>query len=187
DRNTIKQIASQIHSLPESQQQSLPALINALGMLLAASGELEEAQHAFQRVCRSVSNPQSQAEALASAYLVALEGRQWSEALTLLRDAATKDSDRFSPFPLDRFSPERILRASASSVDFLCQDSVSKIPVLVQSLPMDCLEQEADSVLRQIELLSHIDHLGIVRPLEWGFAGREKARPYLVMDYLEPL
>ncbi len=185
DRTTIKQLASQIQALPESQQQSLPALVNASGVLLAASGELEEAQHAFQQVGRLVSNPQAQAEASANAYLVALERRQWDEALTLLKDAAVKDGDRFAPFPLDRFHPERILRASASSVDFLCQDSVSKIPVLVQSLPMDCLEQEAESILRQIEVLSHIDHPGILRPLEWGFAGKEKTRPYLVMDYVE--
>src|SRR5712692_1312790 len=120
DRVSVQELASQFHALPESQQKTMPALLNGLGMLLAASGQFEDALRMFQQVREYVSDAQGQAEALANAYVVSLEQRRWSEALTFLREAAAKDSERFAPFPFDRFQPERILGVSASSIDFLC-------------------------------------------------------------------
>src|SRR5216683_3050703 len=131
DRASVKELASQFQALPESQQKALPALLNGLGMLLAASGEFEDALRVFLQVRAQITDPQAQAGALVNAYLVSLEQRRWAEALAFLKEAASKDGDRFGPFPFDRLQPERILGASASSVDFLCHDAASKIPVLV--------------------------------------------------------
>jgi len=141
DRTSVQQLAAQFRLLPQSEQHALPALLNGLGMLQAATGEFEDAQRDFQQVAESVSDEKAQAEALANAYRVALERRHWPEALSFLNQAAAKDADRFAPFPMDRLQPERILSASASSVDFLCHDTSSRIHVLVKFLPVVCLEQ----------------------------------------------
>src|SRR5207245_5414555 len=88
------------------------------------------------------SPPQVQAEALANAYLAALERRDWSDALRLLQKAASLDVERLAPFPLNKFDPSRILGAGGQGVIFLCQDRLSHAPVIVVSLLENCLELE---------------------------------------------
>src|SRR5262249_55570410 len=99
DRASVKELAVQFQALPESQQKALPALLNGLGMLLAASGEFEDALRIFLQVRAHVTEPQGQASALANASIVCLEQHRWTEALAFLKEAVDKDGDRFAPFP----------------------------------------------------------------------------------------
>ena len=49
DRASVQQLADQFRALPQSQQDALPALLNSLGMLQAATGEFENAQRDFEQ------------------------------------------------------------------------------------------------------------------------------------------
>ena len=74
--------------LPQEQQTQLPALLNGIGKLLHASGNLSAAQGVFAEVAVVSGDAEAKAEAHHNAYLSALERREWAPALTCLKAAA---------------------------------------------------------------------------------------------------
>jgi tetratricopeptide (TPR) repeat protein len=187
DRERIHELVAQSHALDPEQQRSMPALLNGLAMLEAAAGDYEAAHHDFQTAAAAVVDPHALAILEYNAYVAALEQHDWAEALALLERAATLWPERFSPFPLSKYEPERILGVGGSGVSFLCRHRPSDSHVVVKTLWPDGLLHDAAEVFREAQLVEQLDHPTIVHLRDCDYADSEEARPYLVTDYFEGL
>ena len=105
DQQHVRQLVGEYLALPEEQRRQRPDLLNKMGVLRAAAGELEEAQKDFQDAAKLASDPKAKAEAHHNAYRAALERQAWGEALASLREAVAADPVRFAPFAFDRYDP----------------------------------------------------------------------------------
>src|SRR5262245_54196355 len=186
ERQLVKQLVSRYRALPEGQRRGLPALLNAIGKLEVASGDFDAAQRDFAFVAEMVGEPKAQAEAHWNAYSAALERRDWDAALQEVQKAARLDPDRFSPFPLNKYLPRRILGAGGFGVAFLCRHKYMNADVVVKTLTGDDLDRGVEQVFGEAQALRQIDHPAIIRIQDCGFASAtDDSRPYLVMDYFE--
>ena len=184
ERMLVKELVGRYRQLPDRDRQQLPALLNAIGKLKFAAGDFSDAERDFRAVAEIVGDPKAQAEAHFNAYRAALEKREWDTALKEMREAARLDAARFSPFPMSKYVPQRILGAGGFGVAFLCRHRYMAADVVVKTLASDDLEREADQVFAEAQVLRQIDHPAIIRIQDCGFASpAEDARPYLVMDY----
>jgi len=187
DRDRLREMAGHFHALEAEQQRSLPALLNGLAMLQAAAGDYEAAHRDFQAGAAAVSEPRVLAILEFNAYIAALEQRDWAEALALLERAATLWPERFSPFPLSKYEPERILGAGVSGVAFLCRHRPSDSHVVVKALWLDGMVDDAAELFRQAQTVEQLDHPAAVHLRDCDYADSEQSRPYLVTDYFEGL
>ena len=163
----------------------MPALLNAIGKLEVAAGDFRAAQQDFAGVLELTGEPKAQAEAHANAYRAALEQRDWATAQRELMQAIQLDSNRFAPFPLKRYRLQRILGAGGSGVAFLCDDLKRGDKVVVKTLLDDTLECGIEQLFTEAEVLSKLDHPGVVRLRAHGYTNPdERSRPYLVMPLL---
>jgi uracil-DNA glycosylase family 4 len=185
ERHLVKQLVARYRALPEGQRRGLPALLNAIGKLEVASGDFDAAQRDFAFVAEMVGDPKAQAEAHGNAYRAALERRDWDAALKEVQASARLDPQRFSPFPLNKYLPQRILGAGGFGVAFLCRHKYMNADVVVKTLAGD-LDRGVEQLFGEAQALRQLDHPAIIRIQDCGFASpTEEARPYLVMDYFE--
>jgi uracil-DNA glycosylase family 4 len=186
ERALVKQLVAKYRDLPQGERRQMPALLNAIGKLEVAAGDFRAAQQDFAGVLELTGDPKAQAEAHANAYRAALERRDQDTALTQLREAVRLDPARFSPFPLDKYRPQRILGAGGFGVAFLCEHRFLKAPVVVKTLADDDLDRGVDAVFAEAQVLRQLDHPAIIRLQDCGFGSPDgESRPYLVMDYFE--
>lgn len=186
ERELVKRLVARYRALPEAQRAQLPALLNALGKLEVAAGELDAAQQDFQALAGMTSDAAARAEARYHAYLTALERQQWAEALEALRQAAALDPARWSLFPSAKYESERILGAGGFGVAFLCRHRHSGSRLVVKALRGEVLDRGVATVFREAQVLETLAHPGIIRLRDCDYAdGMHQARPYLVMDYFE--
>jgi serine/threonine protein kinase len=183
ERQLVKGLVARYRVLPEDERRRLPALLNAVGKLEVAAGDFEAAQRDFQKVATLVPDPKARAEAQHNGYQAALERRAWPEALAALHEAARLDPQRFGPFPLDKFEPERILGAGGFGVAFLCRNRHSGSRVVVKTLRSDTLERNVAEVFREAQVLEELEHPAIIRVRDCDYADAARTRPYVVMDY----
>jgi serine/threonine protein kinase len=184
ERQLVKALVARYRGLPEDQRRQMPGLLNALGKLQVVAGEFEGAQRDFQTVTKLVSDPRAQAEAHHNAYKVALERRQWDEALDQLLQGVRLDPGRFAPFPVEQYVPQRILGAGGFGVAFLCRQQSLNDNVVVKTLMMEGIGRDVDQVFAEARVLRQLNHPGIIRLWDCAFADpAAKARPYLVMEY----
>jgi uracil-DNA glycosylase family 4 len=185
ERALVKQLVLRYRDLPEERRRELPALLNALGKLEVAAGDFSGAQRDFASVAELVADPKAQAEAHFNAYRAALERREWDAGLDALREAVRLDRSRFTPFPMEKYQPRRILGAGGFGVAFLCRHKYMNADVVVKALLGDDLERGVDEVFAEAQTLRALDHPAIIRVQDCGCAGDDESRPYLVMDYFE--
>jgi uracil-DNA glycosylase family 4 len=186
ERALVKQLVARYRGLPEGDRRQMPALLNAIGKLEVAAGDFRAAQQDFAGVLELTGDPRARAEAHANAYRAALERRDWEAALRELREAVRLDPARFSPFPTDKYRPQRILGAGGFGVAFLCEHRFLKAPVVVKTLADDDIDRDIDAVFGEAQVLRQLDHPAIIRLQDCGFGGPDgQSRPYLVMDYFE--
>ncbi len=139
----------------------------------------------FREVARLVLDPISQGEAHHNVYRAALERRDWGEALAALRRAAALDAEAFEPFPLARFEPVRILGAGGFGPPSLSPTCEADVQVVVKALRPDGLDRDLDAVFHESARVQELDHPALIRVRDCAWADAEKARPYLVLEYLE--
>jgi serine/threonine protein kinase len=185
ERQLVKRLIGRYRSLPAAERSRLPALLNAVGKLEVAAGDFDAAQRDFQELTALLPDQSSKAEALHNTYQAALERRAWPEALAALREAATLDPERFAPFPLSKFEPERILGAGGFGVAFLCRNRHSGSRVVVKSLRRDSLDRDLGEVFREAQVLEEVSHVAVIRVRDCDYADAARTRPYLVMDFFE--
>jgi uracil-DNA glycosylase family 4 len=184
ERHLVKQLVGKYRSLPDNQRRGLPALLNAIGKLEVAAGDFQSAQSDFASVAELVADPRAQAEAHFNAYRAALERRDWATALAEVQNAARLDAGRFSPFPLNKYIPQKILGAGGFGVAFLCRHKYMNADVVVKTLTSDDLDRGVDQLFGEAQVLRQLDHPAIIRIQDCGFASSaDESHPYLVMDY----
>jgi serine/threonine protein kinase len=186
ERQLVRQVVARYRALPEDDRQRLPALLNAVGKLEVVAGNFDAAQEDFRQVASLVGDPAARAEAHHNAYRAALERRDWPAALPELLAAVQLDPQRFAPFPVGKYQPQRILGAGGFGVAFLCQHRHLEDLVVVKALTDEGLRHEAGQVFSEAQLLRQLDHPAIIRITDCGFAGAaDGSKPFLVMDYFE--
>jgi formylglycine-generating enzyme required for sulfatase activity/tetratricopeptide (TPR) repeat protein len=184
ERIAVKNLLARFRQIPSNQQHRLPALLNGLGKLQIGSGDYEGAKQTFIAVSEEVTDAKAQAEAHFNAYRAALEEKKWDEALVEVQKATALDSDRFSPFPMKRYHPKRILGAGGFGTAFLCDDRNFEEQVVVKTLHAGDLERSTFDVFREARLLRKLSHPAIIGVHECEYADPVKqARPFIVMDY----
>jgi len=162
----------------------MPALLNGLGKLQMGTGDFPEARQTFGAVAVAVTEPAARAEACFNAYRAALEERRYDEALKAVRQAADLDARRFLPFPLRRYSPQRILGAGGFGTAFHCRDEHFDEEVVVKTLHAADLARGLKEVFREANTLKKLSHPAIIGVRDAEYADPEgQGRPYLVMDY----
>jgi hypothetical protein len=132
ERQLVKRLIAEYRSLPEEQRRQSPTLLNNVGKLEVVAGEFEAAQRDFKDAAAMTTGPKTQAEAHFNAYRAALERQEWAEALASLRQATALDSERFAPFPVERYEPQRILGAGGFGVAFFCRNPRSGGRVVIK-------------------------------------------------------
>lgn len=185
ERELVQDLVKRYGDVTLEQKKPLPALLNSLAQLELVAGDLRDSQENFQEVARRVSDPLSQAVAHHNVYRVALERRDWTEALAALRRAVALDAETFEPFPLARFEPERILGCGGFGVSFLCRQLDKGRPVVVKALRADSAEREPATLFRDLNALQDLDNPVLVRIHECAFAGGDASRPYLACEKVE--
>lgn len=181
ERIAVKQLLARFRQLPAQQQKQVPALLNGLGKLQFGSADFDGARKTFLAVSQNITDTAAQAEAQFNAYHAALEEKKWDEALAAIRLAASLDSQRFAPFPMERYEAKRILGAGGFGTAFLCHDHQLNSEVVVKTLHDAALEKDA---FREAHVLKDLSHPTIIRVRAVAYCDKEqKARPYIVMDY----
>ena len=119
------------------------------------------------------------AEAYYTAYRVALEQRSWDDALAAFQQAVDADP-RFAAWPANKYRVERILGAGAIGVAFLCYHHYKGRRVVIKTFEAAGIDRDINTLFREAQILDRLDHPGIVRLLDCGFADQDRQqRPYL--------
>jgi formylglycine-generating enzyme required for sulfatase activity/tRNA A-37 threonylcarbamoyl transferase component Bud32 len=184
ERTAVKQLLARFRQMPSEQQKQCPALLNGLGKLQIGSGDFDGARQTFETVSQNVTDATAQAEAQFNAYRAALEEKKWDVALVAIQKAASLDSQRFAPFPMQRYQPKQLLGAGGFGAAFLCHDRNFEEEVVVKTLHDAAMERNMTDVFREARLLRKLNHSAIIGVHECEFADPLRhARPYIVMDY----
>jgi tetratricopeptide (TPR) repeat protein len=184
ERPAVKALLARFRQLPAEEQQRLPDLLNGLGKLQVGYGDFEGARQAFTEAARCTPEATAQAEAQYNAYWAALEQQKWDEALDAIRKAASLDPERFTPFPLQRYEPRRILGAGGFGTAFLCRDMHFDEDVVVKTLHTAELARSTEEVFREARVLSRLSDPAVIGVRDCDYADpAAKLRPYIVMDY----
>lgn len=185
EKRLVKDLLRKFRDLPEDRQHQVVDLERDLGELLFGSGLPNEAAEIFHNAAVHEDRPSHQALAHYNAYRSALEQQDWEGALTDLMEAAQRDASRFAPFPLERYTPQRILGAGGFGVVFLCEDHYrGGKDTVIKSLRAADLTRQPEEVFHELAILGDLRHPDILVPFECGYAdGLDRQRPYLKMDY----
>jgi tetratricopeptide (TPR) repeat protein len=185
ERHRVKDLATRVHALGEDQQRRLPVLLHGLGVLEAAAGFLDSAQSDLLTAVGVVEQPRARAQACRNAFRVALEQRNFQAALALLQQAVALVGKSVSPFPQDKFEPERILASEPTGVVFLCKERASGNRVAVYALVSEAMHSDVGELFREARLLNELEHPLVSRLKEADFADEAKRLPYLASEYFE--
>ena len=184
ERQAIKQLLARFRQMPADEQRQVPAVLNGLGKLQVGAGDFSAARQTFTEVARTVGDAAARAEASYNAYRAALEERKLDVALAAFLKAAELAPQRFAPFPLHRYRPQRILGAGGFGAAFHCDDDHFGEEVVVKVLHAGELDRGMDQVFREARALRRVSHPAIIGVRDCDFADpAAKARPYIVMDY----
>jgi WD40 repeat protein len=185
ERRLVREVLGRFRALPPAEQQRLPALLNSLAQLEVAAGDLDGAQRDFREVAGLVSDRPARAEAQHNLFTAALEKHDLAAALDALKEAAQLDPERFAPFPLAKYEPEKVLGAGGFGIALLCRNRHSGSRVVVKTLRLEMLERHVADVFREARVLEELDHPAVIRLRDCDYADQAQTRPYLVMDYFD--
>jgi tetratricopeptide (TPR) repeat protein len=185
ERQRIKDLAGRVHALGEDQQRRVPALLHGLAVLEAAAGFLDGAQSDLLTAAGVVGQPRARAQVCRNAFRVALEQRNFQAALALLQQAVALVGKSVTPFPQDKFEPERILASEPTGVVFLCKERASGSRLVVYTLAPEAMHSDVGELFREARLLNELEHPLLARLKEADFADEAKRLPYLASEYFE--
>src|SRR5262249_23936184 len=127
-----------------------------------------------------------QAEAHASAFQAALAQHDLDGALQSALEAARLNPERFAPFPLEKYRPERLLGAGGFGTAVLCRHALQRDSVVVKALGAAGVVRTIDDVSNEALALAGLSPPGIIQVIDCDYADRaRRARPYVVMEYID--
>jgi hypothetical protein len=186
ERQRAVDLARRYRELPEGERALRPALLNAVGKLELAAGDPAAAHADFLAAAGLLDDPSAQGEAHVNAYRAALERQDLDGAFKALITAVKLDGRRFSPFPVGKYHPLKILGAGGFGVAFLCKHKYLDAQVVVKTFTPDDLDRPVEQVFAEAQALQKIQHPAIARLQDCGYADpAAESRPFLVMDYFE--
>jgi formylglycine-generating enzyme required for sulfatase activity len=184
ERAAVKQLLARFRQLPSEQQMQHPALQNGLGKLQIGTGDFDGARQTFLAVADDIHDATAKAEVHYNAYRAALEENKWADALVAIQKASSLDSQRFAPFPMQRYQAKQILGAGGFGTAFLCHDRNFDEDVVVKTLHAADMERSMEVVFQEARILRKLSHASIIGVHECEYADPiAHARPYIVMDY----
>ncbi len=185
ERQLVKQLVQRYRALPQEERQQVPSLLNAIGKLEVAAGSFASAQKDFAEAAELSQDQAEQAEAHFNLFGASLERSDWETARQAITMAAELAPARYSPFPLTKYEPERILGAGGFGVAFLCRNRHLDTRVVVKTLRSDTLDRDMKDVFKEAQILEQLDHPAIIRLRDCDYADPEMSRPFLVMDFFD--
>jgi serine/threonine protein kinase len=186
ERRLVRDLVKRYRSLPEDHRAARVELAFKVGAAEAITGDFAGAKKDFETAAGLCHDASRQAEAHVSAFQAALSQRDFDAALKSLLEAARLDEGRFSPFPLDKYRPQRILGAGGFGTAFLCKHAFKRDALVVKSLWTAGLDRSIDDVFNEAQVLSGLSHPAVVQVVDCDFADRAKrSRPYVVMEYFD--
>jgi serine/threonine protein kinase len=188
ERRLVRDLVKRYRALPNDQRATRVELAFKVGAAEAITGDFAEAKKDFETAAGLCHDTRQQAEAHVSAFQAALSQRDFDGALRYLLEAARLDGERFAPFPLDKYKPQRILGAGGFGTAFLCQHAFKRDSLVVKALWMAGLDRSIDDVFNEAQVLSGLSHPAVVQVVDCDFADRQRrSRPYVVMEYFDGL
>jgi len=182
----VKNLLTKFAQLPPDLQNQLPDLLSGLGKLQHGIGDFDGAKKSFLQAADSVSDKAAKALAHYNAYRVALDKKEWDEALKSIQEAASLDPQQFAPFPFQRYKPIRIIGAGGFRAAFLCHDRNFAKEVVVKAFHATDMERSMDSVFQEARILGELGHDAFIRVRDCEYADpTNQARPYLIMDFFQ--
>jgi serine/threonine protein kinase len=184
DARLLTELEARLNALEPSAHG--PELLDAVGRLAMAVGIFPTAQQRFQQaatVAHERGASSVEAEAHYNLHRALLEQRQFAPALAALLTATRLAPEKFAPFPLDKYAPQQILGAGGFGVAFLCQHVHLDEPVVLKTLYREELERDIAEIFKEARLLRKLRHPGIIELSDCDYAGANRERPYLVMEY----
>lgn len=184
DQRLFAELEQRVNELPAMARTS--ELLDAIGRLAMAVGLFDKAGQRFQQSAVAAHRQGStaiEAEAHYNVYRALLEQKQFDAALTELLTAARLDAENFAPFPLDKYVPQRILGAGGFGVAFLCHHIHLNDAIVIKSLFSEELGRDMEEIFREGRILWQLRHPSIIGISDCDYAGVNKQRPYLVMEY----
>jgi hypothetical protein len=186
ERREVKAFLARYRNVSTEDRRARPALVNAVAQLEVAAGEFDAAEQSFQEAATSLNDRKALAEVHHNRYVSYLEKRDWDKALDALLLSAQLAPDRFTPFPLHKYKPRRILGAGGFGVAFLCENLNTGAEVVLKTLRAASGGRDVQQVLREARLLGGLRHPAIVQLYDCDFADSACQRAYLVMEYFDP-
>ncbi len=186
DARLLEEMEQRLVKLPETAHT--PEILDAIGRLAVAVGKFDIGQQHFTQAATAAkelgADKTQEAEAHYNTYRTLLEQQQWEPALQALLTAATLDPLNFAPFPLAKYTPQKILGAGGFGVAFLCQDEHFAESVVIKSLYQEELDRNITDVFQEGRILRRLQHPGIIDVIYADYADTDnKQRPFLVMEY----
>jgi len=186
ERQFVKLLIKEYRAWPEEKRRGFPNVLVNVGKLEVATGEFEAAEQDFRDAATLLAiEKKAEAEAHFNAYQAALEQKKWTEALTSLKEAVARDRERFAPFPLNDYEPQRILGAGGFGVVFLCKHPHMHNPRVIKSLRLADLDRDVKELFSEATTLETLEHPSIIRMTNCGFADTARTRPYLEMEFFD--
>lgn len=181
DQRIFQEFLRRLRELPVESRTA--ALQEALGRFGMAIGDFATAEGLFEQAAHQTPDQAARAEAHYHAFRALLEQHHWAPALEALLAAARLDPERFEPFPLGKYRPERILGAGGFGVAFLCRHVHLGHSLVLKTLHRQDLDQEVSDIFREGRTLKELRHPGIIAVEDGDYADRARQRSYLAMEY----
>jgi serine/threonine protein kinase len=186
ERRLVRDLVRRYRALPPDQKSARVGLALQVGAAEAAVGRFAEAAGDFEWAAAAAPDDAVAAGAHASAFQAALAQKDFDRALASLTAAAALAPGRFSPFPLDKYRPERILGAGGFGAAFLCRHVFKGDALVVKALWTVGLDRPIEEVFNEARVLSGLNHPAVVHVIDCDFADRAgRQRPYVVMEYFD--
>ena len=179
ERELIEEVKRRYRSLSDDQRRRFPRLGLDLSRLEIVAGDFGDALGRAREAARLIDEAAAKAEAHHAAYRAALELKSWDDALAELRQAAAADP-RFAAWPTTKYRADRILGAGAFGVAFLCHHRYKDRLVVIKTFEAAGIDRDVAAIFREAQILDRLEHPGIIRLLDCGFADEARQqRPYL--------
>lgn len=185
-RAAIDQLYAQAQS---GGVRGLPAAIaHHLGYWLALAGRYAEAWPLFRVVAEQL--PPGEPARLAAIHnwrLLALAAHDWDAALAALELLAAA-APLETPFPVERFTPQRVLGTGGFAELYLCRELASDERVVVKAYNLSSTQQWPRAIFHEVSLLALVNHPGVPEVRQHGYVDpAHEHGPYCVLDFFDGL